>query len=277
VTSPALDAPSTGSAEGRAGPALVEALRQIAAIAGAELRKIRRDPTEIFSRSVQPILWLLVFGQVFTRTRAIPTGSLDYLAFMTPGILAQSVLFTGIFYGIAIIWERDLGIVHKLLVSPAFRSSLVLGKAVAAGARGVVQAVVIYVVAALLRVKLDLAPLAVVGVLLAVGLGGAIFATFSLVIACLVKTRERFMGIGQVLTMPLFFASNAIYPVEMMPGWLRVVSRLNPLTYLVDLLRSLMVHGGHSQLGFAIDAGVLVAVLVGLVVLAARLYPSVAR
>jgi ABC-2 type transport system permease protein len=277
VTSPALDAPSTGSGDERTGPALVEALRQTAAIAGAEMRKIRRDPTEIFSRSVQPILWLLVFGQVFARTRAIPTGSLDYLAFMTPGILAQSVLFTGIFYGIAIIWERDLGIVHKLLVSPAFRSSLVLGKAVAAGARGVVQAVVIYVVAAVLRVKLDLSPLAVLGVLLAVGLGGAIFATFSLVIACLVKTRERFMGIGQVLTMPLFFASNAIYPVEMMPGWLRVASRLNPLTYLVDLLRSLMVHGGHSQLGFAADAGVLGAVLVGLVVLAARLYPSVAR
>lgn len=96
------------------------ALRQTGAIAGAELRKIWRDPTEIFSRSVQPTLWLLIFGQVFARTHAIPTGRLDYLAFMTPGILAQSVLFTGIFYGIAIIWERDLGIVHKLLVQSGY-------------------------------------------------------------------------------------------------------------------------------------------------------------
>ena len=77
---------------------------------------------------MQPTLWLLVFGQVFTRTRAIPTGSLSYLDFLAPGVLAQSVLFSAIFYGIAVIWERDLGIVHKLLVSPASRGSLVLGQ-----------------------------------------------------------------------------------------------------------------------------------------------------
>jgi ABC-2 type transport system permease protein len=236
-----------------------------------------RDPTEIFSRSVQPILWLLVFGQVFARTHAIPTGRLDYLAFMTPGILAQSVLFTGIFYGIAIIWERDLGIVHKLLVSPAFRGALVLGKATAAGVRGAVQGVVIYAVAAILRVDLNLSPPAVLGVLFAVGVGGAIFATFSLIVACLVKTRERFMGIGQVLTMPLFFASNAIYPVEIMPRWLRVVARVNPLSYLVDLMRGLMVHGGSATFGSVEDAVVLVVVLVVLVAIASRLYPSVAR
>jgi ABC-2 type transport system permease protein len=77
--------------------------------------------------------------------------------------------------------------------------------------------------------------------------------------------------------MPLFFASNAIYPVELMPSWLRVVSHLNPLTYLVDLIRGLMVQGGHSELGVARDVFVLLAVLVALVTVAARLYPSVAR
>ena len=278
MTSQALDAPPADSAERPApAPLLVQALRQTGAIAAAEMHKISRDPTELFSRSVQPILWLLIFGQVFAHLRAIPTGSLDYLSFMTPGILAQSVLFTGIFYGIAIIWERDQGIIHKLLVSPAFRGALVMGKAVAAGVRGCVQGVVIYIVAALLRVKLNLSVPSILGVLFAVGVGGAVFSTFSLVIACLVKTRERFMGIGQVLTMPLFFASNAIYPVEIMPAWLRVVSRFNPLTYLVDIMRTLMVQGGHTRIGLATDAGVLVAVLVGLVALAARLYPSVAR
>ena len=74
---------------------------------------------------------------------------------------------------------------------------------------------------------------------------GAMRATFSLVVACVVKTRERFMGIGQVLTMPLFFASNAIYPLELMPGWLRVIARVNPLTYLVDGLRATMLSHGH--------------------------------
>ena len=277
MTSPAPGALPAGSAEATLGSSVVEAFRQTGAVAGAELRKIWRDPTEVFSRSVQPILWLLIFGQVFARTHAIPTGHLDYLAFMTPGILAQSVLFTGIFYGIAIIWERDLGIVHKLLVSPAFRGSLVLGKALTASVRAAIQGVVIYLVAALLHVQLELSLPSVLGVLLAVGVGGAIFSTFSLIIACLVKTRERFMGIGQVLTMPLFFASNAIYPVDLMPSWLRVVSHLNPLTYLVDLMRGLMVQGGRSEVGLAADVGILVAVMVVLVAVAARLYPSVAR
>jgi ABC-2 type transport system permease protein len=91
-------------------------------------------------------------------------------------------------------------------------------------------------------------------------LGSAIFSTFSLIIACIVKTRERFMGIGQVLTMPLFFASNAIYPLDIMPQWLRFVAHINPLTYLVDALRGLMVAGGRSLYGFAADIGVLVLV-----------------
>jgi ABC-2 type transport system permease protein len=114
-------------------------------------------------------------------------------------------------------------------------------------------------------------------VVLAILLGSAIFSTFSLIVACLVRTRERFMGIGQVLTMPLFFASNAIYPLELMPSWLRTVSRLNPLTYLVDCLRRLMVAGGASQFGIGADFLVLAAVLVGLTIIAARLYPSVVR
>jgi ABC-2 type transport system permease protein len=186
------------------------------------------------------------------------------------------VLFTAIFYGIAVIWERDLGILQKMLVTPAYRGALVLGKAASAGVRGLAQTVIIYLVAFLfgIRLRFEVAP--VLGVILAVVLGSALFSTFSLVIACIVKTRERFMGIGQVLTMPLFFASNAIYPLEMMPDWLKGIAKINPLTYLVDALRSLMVHGGSSAFGLGNDLLVQVAVLAVLVVIAARLYPSVA-
>ena len=163
------------------------------------MSKLFRDPTEVFTRAVQPVLWLVVFGQVFSRVRGIPTGNVCYLAFMTPGILAQSVLFAAIFYGIAVIWERDLGIVHKLLVSPAQRISLVLGKAVSAGFRGVVQAVIIYLIAIALRIAIRWQPSRHFRACLRASLlGSAIFATFSLIIACLVKSRERFMGIGQV-------------------------------------------------------------------------------
>jgi ABC-2 type transport system permease protein len=248
-------------------------LRASLAIADVELRKLIRDPTELISRAIQPVLWLTIFGQVLSQIRGIDTGRTGYLAFMTPGILAQSVLFSAIFYGIAVIWERDLGIVHKLLVSPASRIALVLGKAFSADFRGVVQALVIYLIALALGVPIRWEPAAIAGVLMAVIIGSAIFATFSLIMACIVKTRERFMGIGQVLTMPLFFASNAIYPLTLMPPWLRRVAQLNPLTYLVDVLRGLMVVGGQSAYPLYWDYGLLLGVFLLLMGVAVRLYP----
>jgi len=257
--------------------AMLNFFKESAAVSVAELHKIARDPTEMLSRAIQPVLWLVIFGQVFSRVRDIPTGDISYLAFMTPGILAQSVLFSAIFYGIAVIWERDLGIVQKLLVSPAHRSALVLGKALSAGLRGLVQAVIVYLIAWLLDIHLLWEIQSILEVLLAVILGSCIFSTFSLIIACIVKTRERFMGIGQVLTMPLFFASNAIYPLEMMPNWLRTVAILNPLSYLVDALRGAMILGGHSVHGLAMDFGIMAAVFLLLLAIAAKLYPGLAR
>jgi ABC-2 type transport system permease protein len=254
--------------------AAVDFLAKSSAITRMELRKLLRDPTEMLSRAVQPVLWLAIFGQVFSRVRDIPVGDIGYLAFMTPGILAQSVLFAAIFYGIAVIWERDLGIIHKLLVSPSPRSALVFGKAVAAGFRGLVQAAIVYLIALAMGTPVRSSPLAVLGVLAAVMLGSALFATFSLIIACIVKTRERFMGIGQVLTMPLFFASNAIYPLSMMPDWLRTVAAGNPLTYLVDALRILMIEGGTGAHSLAMNFGVLGATFVVFVAIAAGLYPT---
>jgi ABC-2 type transport system permease protein len=242
-----------------------------------ELRKLRHDPTELVTRAVQPALWLAVFGEVFTRVRAIPTGRLRYLDFMAPGVLAQSVLFIAIFYGIAVIWERDLGIVHKLLVSPASRVALVAGKALSAGVRGLTQGCTVYLLAWLLsvQIKWQLGPL--VGVALAVMLGAAAFSTLSLIVACIVKTRERFMGIGQILTMPLFFASNAVYPISIMPGWLKVAARINPLTYEVDAMRALMVQGGSTLYGVGLDFTVLATITLALTALASRLYPNLAR
>jgi ABC-2 type transport system permease protein len=253
------------------------ALYSTAAVADAEIRKLMRDPTELFSRAVQPVLWLAVFGQVFSQVRGIPTGGLSYLDYMAPGILAQSILFSAIFYGIAVIWERDLGIVHKLLVTPAPRSTLVLGKAVAAGIRGLVQAVVVYAIAAGLHVHIRWEPSAILVVIVSVFLGSCIFSTFSLLIACIVKTRERFMGIGQVLTMPLFFASNAIYPMEIMPPWLKVVASVNPLTYLVDALRGAMVDGGIHHYPLSLSLGFMLVVFSILTIAASKLYPGLVR
>lgn len=250
-------------------------LRQMEAVAEADIRKLIHDPVELFTRMIQPVLWLGIFGEVFSRARAIPTGGLRYLDFMTPGVLAQSVLFGAIFYGISLIWERDLGIVHKFLASPTPRSALVLGRSVSSMARSVCQMVLVYILAALLGVNLRISFVAIIGVTFAVMLGSAIFSTFSLIAACIVKSRERFMGIGQVLTMPLFFASNAIYPLSMMPRWLKAISVVNPLTYQVDALRGLMVNGGSTLFGFGHDFGALIATFAILVAIATTLYPKI--
>jgi ABC-2 type transport system permease protein len=194
---------------------------------------------------------------------------------MAPGILAQSVLFVAIFYGIATIWERDLGTIHKLFVSPTPRSALVLGKALSAGVRSLSQVIIVYTLAWLLGVRVNWHPLALAGVGLAVLVGAACFATLSLIIAAIVKTRERFMGIGQVLTMPLFFASNAIYPLAIMPSWLHTVARVNPLSYQVDALRALMIVGGSSAFGLVTDFVLLTGTTALLVVVASYVYPRV--
>jgi ABC-2 type transport system permease protein len=104
-----------------------------------------------------------------------------------------------------------------------------------------------------------------------------LFATFSLIIACVVRTRERLMGIGQILTMPLFFASSAVYPISLMPDWLQLLARVNPLTYMVDSLRQLMVQGAEGADPILVDIAVLVGVVALLVAIASRLYPRLAQ
>lgn len=252
-------------------------IRKTLVAAELEIRKLRHDPSQLFTRAVQPALWLLVFGQVFGRLRGIPTGELSYLEFMAPGILAQSILFMSIFTGLSVIWERDLGILHKLMVSPTPRAALVLGKGIAAGIRSLSQMLVVYPLAIVLGVRLNWDPLHLLGVGLAVALGAGLFSALSLIVACLVKTHERFMGIGQLLTMPLFFASNAIYPIELMPDWLRILAIINPLSYLVDAFRDLMLitPGGANPLW--LNLGVLTAVLAVLTIFCGRIYPRLVR
>jgi len=251
---------------------LSDYLTQTYAVAAAEVQKLYHDPLELLTRAVQPVLWLMLFGEVMAQVRGVAPGNIPYLDFLAAGILAQSALFVAIFYGISAIWERDLGVLQRYLVSPAPRSALVLGKALSAGVRALSQALVVYALAMLLGVGISLNAFDILGVAMIIVLGSALFSTLSLIIACIVKTRERFMGIGQVLTMPIFFASNAIYPLSLMPTWLKWVAHVNPLTYEVDALRSLMLVHGTSDYGLPVDFAVLVAATAVLVAIAARMY-----
>jgi ABC-2 type transport system permease protein len=247
---------------------------RIATMCLVELQKLRHDHTELITRAIQPALWLLVFGETFTRLRAIPTGNVPYLDYLAPGVLAQSALFVAIFYGIQVIWERDAGVLTKLLVTPTPRIALVTGKAFAAAVRALAQALVVLALAALLGVGLTDNPLKLLAMVAAVILGSTFFCCLSITIAGLVLTHDRLMGIGQAITMPLFFGSSALYPVDVMPGWLQAFNRINPLGYEVDALRGLLI-GVPAQLG--LDFGVLILSSVIMISIASALLARLAR
>jgi ABC-2 type transport system permease protein len=277
VRSAQLDAPLAGwgEADTSADPAVWRQFPdRVATFCLVEIQKLRHDRTEIFTRAVQPVLWLLIFGETFNRIHAIPTGGVPYLDFLAPGIIAQSGLFVAIFYGIQIIWERDAGVLTKLLVTPTPRAALIIGKSFAAGIRAMAQVVVVLVLSAILGVSLTTNPLRLLGVFVVVMMGSSFFACLSMTVAGVVLKRDRLMGIGQMITMPLFFASNALYPIKLMPGWLQVVSLVNPLSYEVDALRGLLISTPSHLL---LDFGVLAVAVVAGVTAASSLVGRLAR
>ena len=271
-----MSAPSAawpgGSAErpvALSGSPLARMASGTAAMSLVEWRKLKHNQLDLLTRSVQPLLWLFVFGTVLERA-AIPTGGVEYRAYIAPGIMAQAAMFVAIFFGLAVIWERDVGQLQRLLATPLPRSALVLGKAAGASTRALVQAVLLLVVIAIAGIGLRWRVVGVAGALVLLALGTASFACMSMAIASLVKERERFMGIGQLVMMPLFFASSALYPLAVMPGWLHVVARVNPLTYEVEGLRGFLLGGGHPGVDLLVTVGWLIAFAAA----ATRAYPK---
>jgi ABC-2 type transport system permease protein len=243
------------------------------AMAQSELRKLRHDHLDIVTRSVQPLLWLFIFGTALSHTRALTLGRLEYRAYLAPGVMAQAAMFIAIFFGLAVIWERDVGQLQRLLATPLPRTAIVLGKAVGACVRALVQALLLLAVIAVAGIGVRWTVDGVIGALALLMLGTAAFACMSMLLAAAVKERERFMGIGQLIMMPLFFASSALYPLSLMPGWLHVIARINPLTYEVQGLRQMLVGvggAGEVWLDFLVITGFLLVMLAA----ATRAYPK---
>ena len=242
------------------------------AMGWAELRKLRHDHLDIFTRSVQPLLWLFVFGTALRHNHALAGGSSDYRAYLAPGVMAQAALFVAIFFGLGVIWERDVGQLQRLLATPLPRLGIVLGKASGAAIRALAQATVLLAVIAVTGIGIHWTVWGVLGAVVLLLLGTAAFACLSMILAALVRTRERFMGIGQLVVMPLFFASSALYPLAIMPAWLRAIAHANPLSYEVHGMRQLLLGisaGGALWLDFMVVAAFLAATAL----VAAKTYP----
>jgi ABC-2 type transport system permease protein len=225
-----------------------EAIRNMFVMIELELRRLRHDRTELYFRAVQPILWIVVFGPVMSSVRGIPTGGIPYTDFITPGVLIQSTTFLSIFYGLMMVWERDSGILKKLLVTPASRYATVIGRSMASGIRAIFQGLIVVPFALLIGVRFVPNAAYFISAFVIIFFASGGFAAISILVASFMKTRERFMGIGQAIIMPLFFASNALYPVQMMPQALQYFSAVNPMSYVVDATRGLMITGDLTNL-----------------------------
>jgi ABC-2 type transport system permease protein len=201
-----------------------------------EILRFRRSGTRIVTSLAQPFLFLLVFGVGLSPLlRQQATGGFEYKKFLWPGVVAMSVLFTSAFSAISIVWDREFGFLREMLVAPVSRTSLVVGKALGGGTVSVVQATIILVAAPVVGVHLT--PLLVIEllglmILLAFGL-----TAFGIVMASRMQRIESFQVVMSLVIQPMFFLSGAIFPLSNLPGWLAVLTRLNPMTYAVDPMR----------------------------------------
>lgn len=211
----------------------VRELLKIYGIWRRELLRFIREKSRIASSLAAPLLWLIVLGSGL-RMMQIP-GSENYQTFLYPGIIGMTILFTSVFSGISVIWDREFGFLKEMLVAPVARWSIVLGKAMGGATAALAQAMILLPLAPLVGVELSLVKLpllVVLMVLIAIGL-----TSTGLLIASLMGSMEGFNLIMGFAIQPMFFLSGALFPLSGAPEWLRAISYVNPFTYGVDMLR----------------------------------------
>lgn len=217
-------------------------------IAWRELIKFFRARVRLVVTLIQPVIWLAFLGNMMRGITDNPMvaqsfGTSNYLAFMTPGIILMTVLFGSVFGGVSIVWDRRIGYLEKLLAAPLSRGAIPFGKALAVMLQGGIQVVAIITIAALLGVRFATGLPGIFLIIMIAMLFSVILSGISLSLSASIKTMETLMAIVNFLTLPLLFASNALFPIAVMPGWLAVIARLNPVTYAVEPIRELVIHG----------------------------------
>ncbi|GGO95046.1 ABC transporter permease [Wenjunlia tyrosinilytica] len=204
-----------------------------------ELLRFWNDRLRIFTVLVQPLLFVFVLGNgLGSITRSV--SGVSYKTFVYPGALAMSVLFTAVFSAGSIVWDREFGFLREMLVAPVSRLAIVVGKCLGGATTATAQGILVLALAGL--VGIPYSPVMILILLGELALLAFTVTAFGVMISARVRTFQGFMGLTQMLLMPLFFTSGAMFPLSGLPGWLHVVTRLNPLTYAVDPIRRVVFH-----------------------------------
>ncbi|MDD3487073.1 MAG: ABC transporter permease [Candidatus Moranbacteria bacterium] len=204
-----------------------------------EIIRYWRDKIRIVTTFIQPLMFLAIFGTGLRSTLASSSLGIDFLKFMFPGIIAMNVMGVAFFSTISTVWDREFGFLKEILVAPVSRISIVFGKSLGATAIAATQALLLLILAPLIGLSFPLSivpELFLFMLLLAFTISG-----LGLLIASLMKSLESFGLLMQLLVFPMFFLSGAFFPLQNVPGWMKILSAVNPLSYGVDALREIIL------------------------------------
>jgi ABC-2 type transport system permease protein len=218
------------------GSGLRQNLRAVSIVWRREIIRFKSDRLRVVTSLVQPVLFLFVLGTGLSAlaSRGLPPG-IDFRTFIYPGVLSMSVLFTAIFSAASIVWDREFGFLREMLVAPVSRSAIVIGKCLGGATVSTFQGIIILALAGLAHVPYDpILILTVIGELLLLSFT---LTAFGVMMAARITQIQAFMALTQMLVMPLFFLSGALYPLRALPAWLAVLTRVDPITYVVYPMR----------------------------------------
>jgi ABC-2 type transport system permease protein len=214
------------------------ALRAVKVVWQREMIRFVRSKGRLISGLAQPLLLLFVLGSGLSGLTRSATGGVDFRTFLFPGIVATSTLFTAIFAGISIVWDREFGFLREMLVAPIPRTSILVGKCLGGGTIATLQALILVALAGLVGVPYN--PVMIIGLLLLLFLTALAMTAFGLMISARIKKFQAVMPIVQLVLTPMMFLSGSLFPLAGLPIWLAVLTRLNPLTYAVEPMRHIV-------------------------------------
>jgi ABC-2 type transport system permease protein len=231
-------------------------LRAVKIVWRRELIRFSKDRMRILTSLVQPLLFLFVLGSGLQQLSSASTHGVELKTFIYPGVLCIAVMFTAMFSAASIVWDREFGFLREMMVAPVRRSSIVIGKCLGGATVASFQGVILIVLAGLVDVPYD--PLLILGIFGLQLLLAFSITAFGVMVAARIKQMQSFMGVMQMIVMPMFFISGALFPVAGLPAWLAVLNRIDPLTYAVDPMRRLVFN--HLDISAAaraaLDTGV---------------------
>ncbi len=221
-----------------------------------EMKRLLREKPRLIGNLATPFIWLAIMGVGLASSVVLPGGKGNYLTFVVPGVMGMTILFTSIFAGISVIFDKQFGFLKEMLVAPIPRSSIVAGKIAGSASVAIMNGTIILIVAALFGISFpNLSILTFLTAVVLMALTSIFFVSLGLAIASKLDSMEGFQVIMSLLVMPVFLVSGSFFPLENVPGWMKTLALIDPLRYCIDGIRAALV--GQSQFPLIVDFGAL--------------------